>query len=280
MRRALLVLGMILVAASMAFIGCSDDEDCPTCVTTAQKAVMFGGGQLDDGELEFYCYLIGIDGLIPDIDSVKVDGQKADMESGYGEGGGMVWAEYEGPAGGLDSGDDITVVVYTPTGTSSVTFTLLEDEVDDAQAIGWEMDYPYDTVALDQSIEITWNSIPNADWYFFDYDYSFDSAGTNVYRGNKEIYMTDTTFTIPASETGYNGYYYIDITAVAGPSPDASTGNVTGDVVKGMVISTCYNSFQIYLGTGDAWPVAAAPNPMENDKLRAVEVLMNMHLNK
>ena len=280
MRRALLVLGMILITGSLAFIGCSDDDDCPTCAASAQKAVMFGGGQIDDGELEFYCYLIGIDGLIPDIDSAKVDGHLMEMESGYGEGGGMVWAEYDGPAGGLSSGDDVTAVIYTPTGTSSVTFTLLEDDVDDPQAIGWEMDYPYDTVALDQAIVITWNSIPNADWYFFDYDYQMDSAGTHVYRGNDEIYMTDTTFTIPASETGYNGYYYIDIIAVAGPTPDAASGNITGDVVKGMVLSTCYNDFQIYLGTGDAWPVAAAPDPIRDNELRVVKSLMNMQLDK
>lgn len=281
MRKALIILGALLIVWSLTIIGCGDDDDCPACPDTKQKAVMFGQAQIYEGMLEFYGYVFGIDGLIPDVDSVKVDGHKADLEEGFGEGMGMAWIEYAGPAGTLDSGDDIVINIYTPTGSSSCTITLLEDGVDDPVAIGWEMSWPYDTVALGEAIEITWNRIPNADWYLFDYDYSYYNGSINVYQSNEPVYLTDTTFTIPGSATGFNGYYYIDIIAATGTGPDATAGNITGVVVKGVINSSAYSYFTVYVGDGDAWPVAQAPaQTLTDDKLRVLELMKKLHFDK
>lgn len=280
MRRSFLIFGLILAFGILAFVGCSDDDDdCAACPELTQKAVALGEIELDDTEMDLWLTILASNGLIPDVDSVKIAGHLAELEVGFMEGMSAAMASYEGPAGGFDSGDDVAVNIYTPQGVNTATVTMLHEDDDEPEIIGWETSSPYDTVAIGEEIEIHWHPVGNADWYHIELDYNYDSVGTHAYTYIYD-FTTDTTYTLPSSETAYNGYYYLYITPVNGPRPDATEGNVTGPSIKGRIISAAYFYFRVYVGTGDAYPVGIIDPGLQPDNHRIYERMIEDYLGK
>nr|MBN2277475.1 hypothetical protein [candidate division Zixibacteria bacterium] len=256
MRKLLILASSLLLLTTFTFVGCGDDDDDP--VGSKQVAMMFGQTALCEGYLYFYSYIFDIEGLEPDIDSILIEDEKAEIQIGYGEGLMMGQAHYEEDQGSLESGDDVTIEIYTSGGKSSCTVSLLDCEDDVPEVIGWASSSPYDTIDAEDPIEIDWHPVDNAEWYLVDYYYSYDSNGTH--DSHDAYYATsDTFFTLAGTETEYNGYFEFNIVAINGPTPDASSGNITGEYVRGAIISYASDWFDIYVGTGDAWPSPLKP---------------------
>ena len=104
----------------------------------------------------------------------------------------------------------------------------------------------------------------------------FFGSGLNDYEFNT-YFQTDTTFTIPASKTTADGYYFIDIYAFSGPSPSTVQGNIEGTAVKGRIYSLTYEDFALYLGTGsfDGSPVSVN-EPEENRAADFMEIISEL----
>ncbi|MCP4570034.1 MAG: hypothetical protein GY841_20835 [FCB group bacterium] len=279
MRKSILISGLLLLICSLFFIGCSDDDECPACPELVQKGIVMGDVTLNSSYLGFSLYILGTDGFAPSINSIRFESQEVEFQSTYGEIGGMVYGAYEGSSAGYNSGDDVDIYILTPTGTCSTTVSLLHDPDDEPEVIDWATNYPHDTVAIGEEIEVHWHPVPNVDWYHLEFDYSYDSMGTHVYN-DVETFTTDTTFTIPGSGTQYNGYYYLYINPVIGPRPDATEGNVAGSALDGIIASSGYFNFQVYVGNGDAWPVGIAPQDETPEKTRISEFIWNYQSGK
>ncbi|MCP4570033.1 MAG: hypothetical protein GY841_20830 [FCB group bacterium] len=277
MRKKEFIAVLLILAAPLIFWGCGDDEDCLTCSDITQLAIMFGQADIDNGELEFYGYIIALDAFSPAVDSAKVNGHLAELDDYIGENGSSVSIDYDGPAGSLDTGDEIEVIVYTPTGICRAMVTLLDQDADKPIILGWASDSPYDTVTIGSEIVVTWNKVAHADWYLFYTYYRYDSLGTET-RIREEIYITDTTQTILASQTGYNGYMSFDVVAMTGPHPDSHIGNVTGGVIKGIVRSTAYEGFRVYIGDGQYDPMSQTSVIEESSEISISEILMKRQL--
>ena len=279
MRKSLLIFGLLLFIWSLILTGCSDDDECALCPELAQKGIVLGGIELQGSGIYCWVYVVGSDGFLPDVDSVKFEGNDMELQIGYGEGGAVVYCFYEGSSAGYSSGDDVSIYYFTPAGTCSTTVAMLYDPDDEPEIIDWATSYPNDTVALGEDIEVHWHPVDNAEWYHLEFDYSFDSLGSHAYR-DIEAFTTDTTFTIPGSESPYNGYYYLYITPVNGPRPDATEGNVMGTALNGIVTSIVYYNFRVYVGNGDAWPVGIAPDDELPENPNVSEWIWNQQTGK
>ena len=260
-----------MIALSLIFVGCSDD-DCPNCPNADQTAVMFGEVEIDGGQIEFYGAIFGIDGGMPDIDSVRVDGELALIEDYIGEGIGS-YMEYQSNDLGdpHTSGEIINIRVFTPTGMSECNAVALEDDADEPELImEYSQYYPYDTVAIGTDISFDWHPVANADFYVVDVYYRW---GPEDDRTEYYTVTNDTTFSIPGSETQYDGYYYFYIIAAAGPNPLVDDGNITGDVVKGMINSYQSDGFDLYIGDGNPWDGPVKSSIIEDERPTADDIM-------
>jgi len=129
----------------------------------------------------------------------------------------------------------------------------MDEDSDKPEIYDWRLDYPYDTVALNTEITVTWGSIARADFYATRWGYSHNHNGTYM-EFDTLFWSSDTTFTIPASYLDYNGRVYFDIYAINGPTFEEA-GNITGEIIKGRLISVADEYFTIYIGDGDAYPI-------------------------
>lgn len=278
-----LLLGCLALAVLVMAIGCSDDDECPNCPEVTQQMVAYGYMQLYDGSLSMYCSVVGLDGLLPDVDSVKVGTELAEMEPYFGMGGG-VYEVYYSEDGDMMSktawsgGDVVPVTIYTPSGTAQASPVVLEYREDFPHVIGWDTAYPYtDTLALNEAFTLDWHPVELADYYMVTLDYSKDSAGVHVYTYETFV-VEDTTYTHAAGLTPYNGYIYVDVYAITGPNYMTSTGNITGAVADGLIASLAYEYFTIYIGTGDPYPspdITEDPAERQVDLKKVVQRLMN-----
>ena len=263
MKKLLLISSLVAVLMLLA-AGCSDDDECPTCPQFVQKALMMAEIETYDGEIQMWGSIFGLNGRLPDIDSVKLEGMDVEMHAAMDAGASYYYLQYN--AGGefskpsdWASGDTVLVEVFTPDGKCESRCTLLDSEEDEPEIIGWSSNYPYDTVEVNTSITIDWHPIDGADYYYLSVNYEYDSAGTYEHTSHW-VEIHDTTYTIPASDLDYNGRLYMDLGPVSGPSMTSSAGNITGGFVKGWVVSTTYDYFTIYVGTGDPYPAGAEVN--------------------
>lgn len=258
-------MSLILVLL-FAFVGCSDDDECASCPGMTQKAVAIGDLELDDG-LYFWANIIGVDGKVPDVDSVRVAGELAETYTGFNEGGPGVYVqyeEYEGgpmkPASTYANGDLVLVEIFTPSGVSTCSEKVLDYDLSRPVPIDWSYNYPYDTVDIGTELTVSWNTVEYADWYAVEAEYDYDSSG--IQNETRSYFnTTGTTVTIPAASVGFNGRYYMRIRPITGPLPDDAQGNITGGVVRGVIGSSSYRSFNIYVGTGVYYSV-----PGESDE--------------
>lgn len=231
-----------------SFYGCSEKEECPSCPQSVQKAVMFGQVSVSGVYLGFWGGIFNIDLSMPDIDMVRVAGNTVVMSKYLGEGIVGVGLEYEGPAGGIASGDTVEVQVYMPEGICTGDVVVLSYPEDEPQIIGWDLIWPYDTVALNTEMVFDWHPVENSEWYIFATYYRF--ADGDEGRIQNYYVTTDTTFTVPPSMTTMNGYYYIDVVAATGPRPNEIGGNIRGGYIKGAINSYMSDGTTVYIGTG------------------------------
>ncbi|MCD6249252.1 MAG: hypothetical protein J7J98_02815 [candidate division Zixibacteria bacterium] len=250
MKRHILV-AMTFCLALILVVGCSDDDECPTCPAFVQKLIVYGQTTVDGSDLYLYTYVFDVDGDVPEVDSVKIDGNLCQTQTAY-EAVPIFVAGHEGPAGSLASGDNVSITIYAPTGSGTATVKLLDDDNDAPVGFNHPTDSPYDTVAIGDSIVVSWSPVANADWYGVYRSYSYDSSGTHAYW-SEQTWQTTTSITVPASSVSYNGYYYFSVMPSTGPRPDQA-GNVSGSVVKGTINSMSDESLNVYVGTGDAYP--------------------------
>jgi len=262
---------------------CSDDDDCATC-PAGQRTIVFGDVDVYDGELEYWSVMWNTQAMVPDVDSVLVNGIKCQMQVNYfGEGGMALYA-------GLDEGggmrvaaaelamDSVEIEFFAPYGSALCVISALDEDVDTAALIEPLPVTPWDTVAIDDPIELTWSSADAAEWYMLYYYYYYDSAGTTVY-GNS-IYLpvgTDTTYTLPGSLTGYNGRYRFRVYSMTGPRPDQS-GNVAGSAFGGVISSSVSgNAIYVYVGNGMYNPPVSGTAAYEQENASKRDIMMDFY---
>ncbi|MCD6249253.1 MAG: hypothetical protein J7J98_02820 [candidate division Zixibacteria bacterium] len=273
--KKLLLLGMAVSLAAILIVGCSDDDDeCPTCPTDPQQGLVFGDMSIDGGELECWGMIVGIDGSVPDVDSIKLNTSLMELEFG-GEGISAWNFDYEEPAGSLASGDTVQVTFYMPGATATAQVKLLDYDDDRPTGFNYPTDYPYDTVAIGDSIAVSWNAVSNADWYNVQMAYYYDSLGTHA-ELRESYYQTVTSIVVPASLLDYNGYVRVYVYPISGPMPDEG-GNISGQVLKGAIVSSSYESIRVYVGTGDAWPSSPIDMSSNDPERLSVDRLMDMY---
>lgn len=252
MKTKLLVLLVILIVPVL-FLGCGDDDECATCPEPAQKAMAVGFTATSNSSNEAYfaSYVFGIDGKLVAMDSIMYDDEKTELREGYFELGAVVYAAYEESPTTYDSGDTVEVKFFLPTGSGTAQVKLLDSEFDDPTVISHSTTYPYDTVAIGEELTVAWRSAANADYYYVNWNYRYDSSGTNVYVV-ESFFTTDNDFDIPASTLSYNGRVDVSIYAISGPRLDIEAGNVTGPVIKGNISSLVSDYTDIIVGTGSS----------------------------
>lgn len=250
-----IVFGIVLIVTLVLVAGCGD-EDCPTCPPFAQQLIVSGVASVANFGLGLGAYVWDVDGDVPAVDSVKIGGHLCELRTTF-QGIPMVSARFEGVAGPLGSGDNVSITVYTPSGSGTATVKLLDGELDKPVGFNYPVDAPYGTVAVGDSIVVSWSAVANADWYSVSRSYRYDSSGTAAYWSTRE-WQTDTSLTIPASMMDYNGYYRFTIGPTTGPRPDQA-GNMSGDVINGTINSNTGESLDVQVGSG--YPFGGSPPP-------------------
>ena len=239
---------VLLLIALVGVFGCGDDE-CPTCPQSTQKASVWGRAYINYGELYSFGIISGIDGRIPEVDSVMFNGQSGMMWAGVADLGRGVFTTYSEDPTQHSSGDSLNITFYLPTGTGTCYVKLLDLQTDVPVVMSHLTHSPYDTIPLDQPTTIIWQKVANADWYALEWIYEYDSLGS--YASSRfQSFQTDTSFTIPADGLSYNGELEVTVYAMTGPRTDVSEGNVSGSVIKGIISSSASDWLRIFVGTG------------------------------
>lgn len=245
MKYTIILLGTLL-AFLVVVIGCSDD-DCPTCPNRSQTATAVGTLSLsDDGYIGAYGQVVGVNGQIPIVDSIRIDTMKADFETGV-TGTNVKEFEYHSGVTTYVGGDTVSVSFHTPSGVSTARVKLLV--------------YPDDAVVIDsgfraydsaETAEFFWESSPNADWYFLETNFQYynvdDELVNSLHRLVKGV--DDTTLTIPGDSLAYNGRLTIWLVAGTGADPMSAAGNITGGYVGGNIMSGVFIGHHMPVGSG------------------------------
>jgi hypothetical protein len=282
---SLVILAMLIAA------GCSDDNECPNCPTnvdtvtvtetvtdtlpvTSAKVLVSGYCRIEDGILDPWIEIYSVDSDLPQVDSIRCAGELVPIEMDYDSGTPNVQLDDELPGDTWESGDVFEVVVYTPEGNGTCNLTMLDYDTDAPVIIDWPVSYPYDTVEVSTEIVVSWSPVADADWYNYSLGHQYDSAGqrqSTYTRG----YTSGTSFTIPANDNGFDGYWSISVYSISGPYPEDADGNFAGsDAVKGVLLSYSYEDLNIYVGTGNPgpWTVSKAVVP-DDAQGQIVEIL-------
>ncbi len=256
-------LPVLLLFAMALMLSCGDDDDCPTCPASPLKAVASGFAVTDDSDNSMYCYALiyGVDGKMPTVDSVTVGGNAAEIRNIIGElGMATVYAVYEEEPTTYDSGDTLDMKFFLPTGTGTARVQLLDDDFDEPTVLSHSTTYPYDTVAIDQAVTITWRAIARADYYAVRWTYRYDSSGTDCERADEDFVSGANSLVIPANTLSFNGRIGFSVMAISGPQADTEPGNISGAVINGNISSISSDWVDIYVGTGSYSPVVP-PDP-------------------
>ncbi|MFH1373057.1 MAG: hypothetical protein ABII79_04605 [bacterium] len=251
--KRLILMGLAAVLAVLLIAGCGDDDECPACPTFEQLGTMLARAGIIGDTIEFGGQLIGVDNKMLQLDSVTLDGYQADI---YPLANGMMgyWFEVLRSAAltGYQSGDTADIRIYTPHDVCTCEPVLLNVMADVPFVLDWSMNYPdCDTVDIATEITVDWHTVGNADWYVFYTLYMYDSLGITNVESDYFVGTTDTTITRPGSAIAYNGLLYIKVIAMTGPMFDATTGNVSCEIVGGSIHSMAvHEGFYIAVGTG------------------------------
>ncbi|UCD64719.1 MAG: hypothetical protein JSW34_04595 [Candidatus Zixiibacteriota bacterium] len=243
------VVFLLIFGAGLALVlttGCGDD-DCPNCpqdvdTVTVQKLRATGQVRQAYGNLYFEGSVRGPVNTVPEVDSVKIDGDKVDMElvvDRYSTSD-IFWdLNYFAAESGLSSGDSVDVSVYTPFGVGICRVEVLDRDDDAVSFVDWQTSPPYDTVDAGSEIEVAWNHVERADWYL----YLLSSLNDQfMVRDEVHGYQTDTILTISAEDNALGGNWVIAVSAMSGPYPEDGEGNfMENDVVDGSICG-CSNS--------------------------------------
>lgn len=147
------------------------------------------------------------------------------------------------------SGDTANIELFSASDTFAVPLKLLRHPDDSVITIN-----PLNNESLDTStdFEVTWNSIPNADWYGFEIWFRYDSSGQTV---SDDYYMStqDTSITIPGNQHGVDGRYTFWIIGVTGPLPGTGVANLAYDNIRGFLYSCTYTTY-LYVNIGNGLP--------------------------
>lgn len=249
--KKILFTGLILTFLILGLlIGCSDDNECTTCPDTQEGVAIFYAG-VYNGDLDCFGIVYGIDARFVDIDSAFIGTHELMYEQYFGEGMATYCTLDENSNIPASSGQNYTIKLYTAGGTSQGSISLLDNNLDKPVIAEWAMDYPYDSVAINTEIVVTWAEVAQADFYTIDWRYEYTDG---TYHEIDSTFITDdTTITIPASILNYDGRIYFDIYSVKGPEFN-DAGNLNGPI-KGRIISSAYEYFRVYIGNGNPYAV-------------------------
>lgn len=256
MKKLIVTALLLLLTGSLFLTGCSDDDDDVVAGTAAQATIL--------GYANLYPYAYFYIDVMPltngdfMIDSAFAFDSTCLVRNDsywyvYGDDN-YQWVEYynSDDTSRYHSGDDVTIDIYNNGNLATTQITLLDYYDDFPPHI---LPATGDTINLNSSINCIWNSVTNADWYGIRMRYRKDSSGTQVYTYTYAG-VTDTSYTIPGSLNGYNGYYDIYIIAVSGPVPDGPANMNSAGIIGDIVSYTTYQTnLRIYVGTGDPTPV-------------------------
>lgn len=256
MKTLFLASFVVFAVMSLTMTGCSDDGDCTSCPELEQQAFMSGEIWLYQGDLLMKGGILGLDAPLPHIDSLLIAGERATIGASFDE---AIWSyeiNYAGPGAdaGISSGDRVDIKIFTGAGLCSSSPKVLDRLADKPIVIEWSTDAPFDTVALDSTIEIRWNRVAGADWYEVRTYCQYRTSQGWIDEWEETVRQTDTVHTLPDTAAAHNGYHQIVVGAFTGPYPNGTGGNISGGIVKGWLTSSALRRFEIFVGVGiDSW---------------------------
>ncbi len=172
----------------------------------------------------------------------------------------------------LEIATNYTVSLTSDVGDCEGTFTIPE---------GAEITNPSyeDTLPLGQAVNCAWTDAQGADfygvWYYAD---AYDTSGYYVGGVNNDIFITNNTFTIPASffnipsAAWYEVSLYVQPNSGSSPLP-GSSGNMTGSISGFVNAEGEYDNLYFYVGTPQ-WKVSTS----RQRKTPSVKERMNAYL--
>lgn len=234
---------ILLTVLSLIFvIGCSDDEDCPTCnEAVVPQGFVHGSVYLDPEAYIDEMMVIGYNAIPVNLDSAKLgdsllygdDAFDYDYDEEYHENWWTVYFDEDGSEYMYEHGDVATMTFYGEGMSSTAQFVILD--ADSAEVSIISPAYNEDTLATATDVTVTWGTSPDAEYYSVWIEWVVGDDWTDLYHYD---YTADTTFTITADMFPDSvRYFYVDITPFTGPDPTKDVGNVTGNFLTGKVYS-------------------------------------------
>jgi len=258
------IISILTLILTLGLTACDGDETVlESVVKTDSTEILVTGTAILRPWTDFHLNMVKIHNEEIAVDSVKF----ADSLCRMGYGAFRVWGDdyylgayYYAPPPAparFGSGDTARVEIYGARGTTTVDLKLLAIPEDSVVIVDGESDH---SVAIGETVDLVWRSIPNADWYGISYGFWYDSAGHSYNLYNGSIATQDTTAQLPGGPR--NGGYGMNINAFTGPVPGSGDYNVVGNGLVGYIYSPSGNThFNVVVGQAAAPSGGASGEP-------------------
>lgn len=256
----LIIIGVL--AVGLTLVSCDGETVILTStVETDSTEVWVVGTVVMRPWIDFHLNMLKIHAQENQVDSVKF----ADSLCRIGAGSFHVWGDdyyygayYYNPDDGarFASGDSVQIELYSDLGTTTAKIKLLVAPGDSVMFV----ESASDTIAdIGEVINITWDIIPNADWYGIDYGFWFDSSDGHSYPlCDSLVATTDTAIQLPGGPR--IGGYGLNVFAYTGPVPGTGDYNVSGPGVVGTIYSSGRHAYwNVAVGHPDPGPASSRP---------------------
>lgn len=237
MRRTLILIMIFIAIGPFLVMGCSDNDDSNTVVSSDDATVYIDGvaGFDQRSFLQMTIYPRG--GTVPQIERVQFGDSVCDVVKVNNTG-------IADPMFVVDFGEDATPSMYSDGaqahvivsggGKSSECFLRLLGPAEKATISAPSGDT---AVLTGSDIRVDWNDVDSTDWYAIKKTKVWDSSSVTM-TTTQYLFTYVSEFQIPSTEvTSVVHFFDIQVVPVTGPSPEHTTGNWTGNLAHGKLYS-------------------------------------------
>ena len=244
---------LLLILTCLFWVGCGEDEECPSCPDTTVPPPAWINGELNlyFGQTQLDLDIFQHGGAYVKIDSVRVGDSACPIDTGY-------WWNESDPHWDVDfdesgdeymykSGDRATVQVFGGDLVATCHLVVLDERDDELLWVEPSLGASY---SPGEDITCVWHNLTPAEWYGIEVKIRRDLEGEFVWE-NSYYYTFDTTFALTTEMLGDSiDYFYVYVLPTTGPDPSSTSGNWAGDLAEGKLYSSGrYDYTRIYIRT-------------------------------
>lgn len=278
MRKLTILLMILVLSASVLFVGCSDDDDNPVG-SSLKPLTIFGAVYISSQKLNGYIEFWDISASGKTLDSAKIGDNITitDFESWYWVGDDNYWGSslsyyYDSS---YSSGDTINIKLYDEGTVADVDIVLMDRSTDVVSFV----EEPSSPISMNTPFDLTWTSHPLAEFYTVTVSNSWTDINGHYQYNSSQFTTTDTTMTISAEFSAHAGDLSYNVYPYRGNVPTgegAVAPNVETSTMSGNIWTYGDNE---YGSVTVAVPVSAPPvsdlkNPSEQDMVKLNNRLM------